>query len=238
MATTKTKALSPAAQPAEPARKPAKSRAPRKTEAAGPVAETAATATPAVADPALAAPTPATDGFEESLRHLLQGTELKLSKQMDAFKHELQGLLAPKPAPAPENGSTTSFDEDIEGIARTVKRAMVEVFERNGDRTAHQLAKIRRHLDEAAKRVPEGSAAVHDHLAACAHEVTGLLAELGVESFDAQVGEFFDPMIHQCAADGARTDVEPGRVLESIAPGYRSWRGTVVLPALTIVNRR
>ena len=57
-------------------------------------------------------------------------------------------------------------------------------------------------------------------------------------AFCAERLEWVDPLIHVVAGEREDEDAPDAVVLETIRPGYRTARGTVVSKAAVVVNRR
>jgi len=150
-------------------------------------------------------------GLSTKLSAAVTSVESKLSHKMDEIRQEIGSVAnaLTRPVPKELGAPTPDLNEDLEGVARTVKRAMVEVFERSSDRMANQLVRLRRTLEETARRAESVAPALAEHLSICLSGVGVLLDELGVETFEAEVGEYFDPMIHQCVTDESRRISSP-----------------------------
>ena len=65
-----------------------------------------------------------------------------------------------------------------------------------------------------------------------------VLAAAEVQTYDARVGESFDPLIHLAVGESCRADLPAGVVAEMLGPGFWTARGKVVVPARVRVNRR
>ncbi|MDR3203602.1 MAG: nucleotide exchange factor GrpE [Deltaproteobacteria bacterium] len=63
-----------------------------------------------------------------------------------------------------------------------------------------------------------------------------LINEFGLESFGAEVGEPFDPVVHEACHVDYNPALEDGAILELVRPGFRSKEG-ILRYALVVVNR-
>jgi molecular chaperone GrpE (heat shock protein) len=141
---------------------------------------------------------------------------------------------AVKPEPVVPMGLEAELDQ----IGRTVKRAFVESFERSMDHVALPLVKVQRYIEEIARRAGNEAPGLSEHLSICVTSLGAVLTDLGVESFEPEAHEEFDPIIHQQVGDAHRADVSANAIVKCVAPGYRSAGGHVLLPALVVVNRK
>lgn len=158
-----------------------------------------------------------------------------LEQKIDAIAktQAQQGALAARDTAEPQ-----SMDEELDQVARTMKRAFLESFERSSDRVALPLVKVQRYIEEIARRAATEAPALREHLSICATSLGAVLTDLGVETFEAEAAEAFDPIIHQCVGEAHREDAAANAVVRSVAPGFRSARGQVLAPALVTVNRK
>jgi len=72
----------------------------------------------------------------------------------------------------------------------------------------------------------------------CLETLDQVFSKVGVNAYDARIGEVFDPVIHTAIAETHLEDQENNVVSEQIQPGYRSRRGKILMPAKVRVNRR
>lgn len=145
---------------------------------------------------------------------------------------------AQKAAQKPEPVVPMGLEAELDQIGRTIKRAFVESFERSMDHVALPLVKVQRYIEEIARRAGTEAPGLSEHLGICVTSLGAVLTDLGVESFEPETNEEFDPIIHQQVGDAQRPEAANNAVLKCVAPGYRSATGHVLLPALVVVNRR
>jgi molecular chaperone GrpE (heat shock protein) len=65
-----------------------------------------------------------------------------------------------------------------------------------------------------------------------------LLDELGVVRFDAEAMVYPDPLIHAVVGERSDPSAPDGVVLETLDPGLRAGRGSILARARVVVNRR
>lgn len=170
----------------------------------------------------------ALDGIGERIDKIAKSTA-KAAQAAEAMQK-----AAAKPEPVVPMGLEAELDQ----IGRTVKRAFVESFERSMDHVALPLVKVQRYIEEIARRAGTEAQGLSEHLSICVTSLGAVLTDLGVESFEPEAHEEFDPIIHQQVGDAHRADVTANAILKCVAPGYRSAGGHVLLPALVVVNRK
>lgn len=145
---------------------------------------------------------------------------------------------AQKAAQRPEPVVPMGLEAELDQIGRTIRRAFVESFERSMDHVALPLVKVQRYIEEIARRAGAEAPGLSEHLGICVTSLGAVLTDLGVESFEPETSEEYDPIIHQQVGDAHRADAANNAVLKCVAPGYRSAAGHVLLPALVLVNRK
>ena len=65
-----------------------------------------------------------------------------------------------------------------------------------------------------------------------------VLALAGIQSYQARVGEAFDPLIHLAVGESRREGMADGAIVEQVQPGFRSLHGKIIVPAKVHINRR
>lgn len=199
-------------------------------------------------DPAAvaAAVAPVMEGAMKRVEAAVQHVDKEVDRRVGALESKLAELLRlqaelvarPVAQIAPQEPTPQTMDDELDQIARTMKRAFVDSFERSADRVALPLVKVQRYLEEIARRATTEAQPLAEHLNICVQSLGAVLTDLGVESFEAERNEAFDPVIHQAVGDASRDDIDANAVASSVAQGFRSARGQVLLPALVKVNRR
>ena len=138
---------------------------------------------------------------------------------------EVRGLRAAVAALAAPATPTTE-DPSIEGSADALRRLLSELLEQRLEGLAARIVMARTALDKPAT------------VAQAAEHLDRSLGDLGVTACCAERLEWVDPLIHVVAGEREDGDVPDAVVLETIRPGYRTARGTVVSKASVVVNRR
>jgi len=162
----------------------------------------------------------------------------KIQESLETLQKMAQTILAPKPVSKEEPRPSTTLDDEMDQISRSLKRSLIEVFERSEERLATPLTRIQRGLEEIGQKCGVEAASVKAHIVGYAMILFDVLQDLGVERYVADEGEYYDPMIHQCVGEDLLEGRDSGVVIRSVSPGYRSANGHVLLPALVIVNRK
>jgi hypothetical protein len=65
-----------------------------------------------------------------------------------------------------------------------------------------------------------------------------VLTIAGVQVYEAQIGDPFDPLIHLAVGEANRQDLADGVVVEQLQPGFRTTHGKVLAAAKVRINRR
>lgn len=167
---------------------------------------------PAAAPRAAAAPRPAVvrpqDGVEAGLQALRGEIE------------SLRQAVASLAAPAAESSA------GLEQAAMALRRILSDMVEREMEPVAAAVARVR------------GEVAAGAPAARITERLDAVMDELGAIRYDARPLDAFDPLIHVAAGEGRRADFPDGVVVESLRPGYRTARGSVLAKAAVVVNRR
>ena len=148
------------------------------------------------------------------------------SRAAEAMMKEIRAELASvrqtldKLAAAP-----VSADASLESSVDSMRRLLSDLLESRLEPVIAEMAAIRALVASGSR----GSAAVE--------RIEALLADLGALRFEANRLDYFDPLIHQAAAERRDPDAPAGVVLETLLPGYRTARGHVVAKARVAVNR-
>lgn len=110
-----------------------------------------------------------------------------------------------------------------------------EDAERNGEeRGLRALIETADNLERAAAVAGGDTSPLARGIHMVVEQVKGQLRRLGVERVGAGAGVAFDPQVHEAVLHVPSTTVQPGSVLEEVAPGYRL-RGRLLRPARVTV---
>ena len=122
----------------------------------------------------------------------------------------------------------TRADNVVEDGVDSLRRLISDLLERRLESVVKEVAGIRAVLPGAGAAVPPGAL----------ERIDGLLRDLGAVTFEAAPMDYFDPLIHLQVAEANQADKPDGVVLQTVRPGCRAARGTVVAKACVTVNRR
>lgn len=171
--------------------------------------------------------------LEDLAKDSQTAVESHIDKLRDVF--DVKRLAEVLKAAAPEPMAAPTLERDLDDMGRALRRQIVTVVERQGERLAAPIASARRGLG----RLHEALESSHPHLALQAkaevERLDGVLEELGVETFDAVAGEAFDPLIHVALGEGPG---DQGRVTRMLQAGYRTSGGQVLLAAQVLIGGR
>lgn len=146
-------------------------------------------------------------------------------KALADLTDEVRGLRATVAAlvtPAKPAAEDASLEESVDAL----RRLLSELLEKRLEGLAAHIVTARAALDKPAT-VP-----------LAAETLDRILGDLGVTAFCAERLEWVDPLIHIVAGEREDEDAPDSVVLETIRPGYRTARGTVIAKASVVVSRR
>lgn len=148
-----------------------------------------------------------------------------------ALTHQADsGTGTPEPDPS-EPGA------DLDQVTRAFHRTLADVLDRQGESLGVPLATVHGRLLALADASGKPGQAVGEQLRVCAADLAGVLDRLGIERFQPQVGDVFDPLVHTAVADETARGVEPGRVSRVVSGGYASARGRILVPSRVVLSR-
>ncbi|MBU0754099.1 MAG: hypothetical protein KJ645_03100 [Planctomycetes bacterium] len=153
----------------------------------------------------------------------------ELAETLQGIREELKSLrlllLQAKPMIEAETGGPGLV---LEESVNSLRRLLSEMLEDHMETVIHDLVAIR---SSAAAEAP-------DRREALLLKIDRLLNRIGAISFEAEPLDYLDPIIHTPIAEKSVSDAPDDVVLETVAPGFRTGRGTVVARAAVVVNRR
>ncbi len=157
---------------------------------------------------------------------------------------------APSPVPAPVPPPAARLDERILRELSEVRvllgrlAAPATSAEQSLDEGATALRRLLSDLmDKRLEGILSGVVAVRDVVptgtgVAVEERLDRLIEELGGVAFIAARAEYFDPLIHAVGAERGDPALPDGVIVETIKPGIRTGRGTILTRALVAINRR
>jgi hypothetical protein len=166
---------------------------------------------------------------EVDIATLLESVNTQLQTAMSMFE-----ALGTAEKPDDRLMRTTPLDR----AAATFQRLVSEVVDDQLAGMLPPLVSLRtemRQRQDQSNGSANGDAEFYDRAGQMLDQV---LAAADVQSFDARVGEQFDPVIHLAVGEETREDLNDGSVAAFLQPGYRFARGKVIVPAKIKVNRR
>lgn len=114
----------------------------------------------------------------------------------------------------------------LEGSVESIRRLLSELIESRMEAVIGDLVFIRSELAAGggAKMALE--------------RVDKLLQDLGAIRFEGVVLDYVDPLIHKVVEERRSPEQLDGVIVETVSPGFRTGRGTIVTRASVAVNRR
>lgn len=156
--------------------------------------------------------------------------DLKETRELATLLREIKVTGEPTPP--------RSLEADLDHVSRSFRRTLVDVLDRQSDRISNPLTGISRSLDRISKRCLENHPDLASELEGCVSNLGTVFEELGVEKFEADAQEIFDPLIHQMVGSEDDEKTPHGHVIRGVSSGFRAANGRILMPAQVIVNRR
>jgi len=158
----------------------------------------------------------------------------KAQQRLEATLDRLAGLAATRESPAPTSAQTSA--DEIDHSVAAFQRLMAEAVD---DRLAWMLPPLIGLRHEMARQGEAGDPSTQEDFHRRGVEALDRVLEAaGVQVFEPEPAEPFDPIIHVAVGEAQRDDLPDGAVAETVWPGFRSGRGKGVAPARVGVNRR
>jgi molecular chaperone GrpE (heat shock protein) len=226
--------------------KPAK---PAKTEDRQPAAKPAEKKTPAKAKPAggetqpSAAPAAALRKTGPSATNLLERAEADMTKLLESLNTQMAAAMQTfAELAAAQRGKHEAVirTKPLDRATAMFQRLVTELLDERMDEILPTIVALRVEMSQRA-RMGEGTPEAetqNEFLTRGTEMLDQVLANVDVHTYQPQVGDAFDPLIHLAVGETTRTDLAGDVVSDVFQAGFRSARGKVIHAARVKVNRR
>lgn len=116
----------------------------------------------------------------------------------------------------------------LDQSAETIRRMLGDLIEQRMESVIEQLVQLRLDLESASTA----------GLTRIIQSMDRVLDDLGATRFDAEILDYFDPLIHLVVEERTNPTEPEGTVAATLRPGFKTSRGRVVAKARVAVHRK